>query len=84
MDYVTKSLSGYGLTKAYLTANFAANEDLEDFVTLTLNNESLIFDGEELFSEPQETHYYGFLREDESVLDIVNMDTGNYTWFVRE
>lgn len=65
---------------------FAGNDDfeLDNFVALTLNNESFVMDGEELASEAGVTYYYGFLLENESILDIASMDSRIYAWFVKE
>lgn len=86
MDHVTDNLSEYGVGKEEMEEIFAGDEEFElnNFVILTLNNESFIIEGKEQLSQPGETYFFGFLLEQGSVLDVANMDSGVYAWFEKE
>lgn len=86
MDYITDTLSEYAVKEEELQGVFDRNEEyeLDNFVCFTMNNETFILYGDEQLSEPIDSHYFGFLLDDGSILDIANMDTGSYVWFVKE
>lgn len=86
VDYITGPLAEYNVTEKELQAIFRQNEDfdLNNFVCYTINNESFILDGEEQISEPEEGHYFGFLREDGEVLDVASLFSGTYSWFIKQ
>lgn len=86
MDYLTGTLSEYGVTEENMQWYFDNNEEysLENFVCFTMNNQSFLLDGEEQLSEEKRSSYFGFLLEDDTFLDIANMTTGTYYSFSKE
>lgn len=90
MDYITVSHPDYGVTEEDLEGVFMQNEAfaLDNLVALNLKNESFVLDGEEQVTDSDEpyfeSYFFGFLREDGDILDIANMDSGMYAWFVKE
>lgn len=86
MDYLTGDLAEYEVTKEEMQLYFDRNEEygLNNFVCFTLNNQSFLLSGEEQLSEEKQTHYFGFLLEDGTFLDIANMITATYHGFSKE
>lgn len=90
MDYITQTFSEYEVTEEDMEGIFLQNEEyeLDNFVALNLKNDYFVLDGEEQVTDPEkpyfETYFFGFLREDGAILDIANMDSGMYAWFVKE
>ena len=86
--YITTQLSDYGVTKEKLEGLFDRNEEYDEanFVILVLNNEACMVDGENQVESPYQTPYFGFCVEAEGVpcLDIANMNSGNYHFFVAK
>ena len=88
VTYITTTLSSYSVTKEKLEGVFARNKEYDEanFVVFVLNNEACMVDGENQVEAPYKTPYFGFCVEAEGVpcLDIANMNSGNYHFFVAK
>ncbi len=88
IEYVTVDLSEYDVTEDEINDLCDRNEkyDESNFMVLVLKNEKCIVDGENTFDETVVTPYFGFYLNDGDtvVLDIANMKTGTYYWFIPE
>ncbi|MBP3604050.1 MAG: hypothetical protein J6J79_07885 [Lachnospiraceae bacterium] len=89
VQYLTTDLADNGVTADELQTIFDNNEgyDESNFVCLVLNNEACIIDGENQVENPYQTPYFGFCLEDTDgtlVLDLANMNTGNYSTFIAK
>ena len=85
-DYLLAYFSDMGLTEEDLLGviNDRPEYNLERFVCLVATNESFLLDGEEQLSAPTQTHYFGFLLENGSYLNIANMTTGSSYAFTKD
>ena len=85
-DYLLAYFSDMGLTEEDLLGviNDRPEYSLERFVCLVATNESFLLDGEEQLSAPTQTHYFGFLLENGSYLNIANMTTGSSYAFTKD
>ena len=88
VDYVVNDLSEYYVEEDELEDLFDRNDKYseDNFICLVLNNDCCIIDGEETEVDLDSTPYFGFYLDDgkEKVLDIANMNSGNYYWFIPE
>lgn len=86
LEHLTVDLKEFGVTKDEMQQIFDSNEEysLENFVCMTVDNESFMLAGEEQLEQNKEISYYGFLLQDGNYLDIANMVTGTYYGFMKE
>lgn len=86
VTYITTELSEFAVTKAELEGLFERGEEYDEsnFVVFVLNNEACMIDGVNQVETPYQTPYYGFYLEKDGVpcLDLVNMNSANYSTFV--
>lgn len=86
LRYITVDLVDYSITEEEMQKIFDENEayNLENFVCMTMDNESFMLNGEEQLDENSSVSYFGFMLEDNTYLDIANMNTGAYYGFTKE
>lgn len=86
IDYLTNTLSDYGVTKEEMQQIFDRNEEyaLDNFICFSTTNQSFLLNGQEQLSEDVVTSYFGFVLLDGTYLDIANMITGTYYGFTKE
>lgn len=86
LEHLTVDLADYGVTKEEMQQVFDRNEEysLDNFVCMTVDNDSFMLNGQEQLEENKEVSYFGFLLEDGTYLDIANMTTGTYYGFTKE
>ena len=86
ISYLTTELSDYGITERWIKQVISSNSEytLDNFVCFSCVNQSFILHGEEQLSEDALSSYLGFLLQDGTYLDIVNMTTGTYYGFTKE
>ncbi len=88
-NYLTTELNEYGITKNELDNYFERNSNSDDYnldnlIYLELTNESVMIDGKVEDMNNQLSHYFGYVIDYESSLDIVNMNTGTKLLFHLE
>ena len=85
VDYITKDLSEYGITKNELGSVFDSNIDYseDNFVVFDIRYDKFILDGEEQEIARPLVPWYGFILEDNTYLDVANMNTGTYYKFTK-
>jgi hypothetical protein len=85
VNYIAEDLSEYGLTKEEQTDFFGKSDghNEDNYYCLILYNDELIIDGQNNLAEQKVTPYYGFYDEENTYLDMVNMDTANYAGFTK-
>lgn len=86
LKHLTVDLEEYGVTEDEMQQVFDKNEEysLENFVCMTIENDSFMLNGEEQLDQNKEVSYFGFLLQDGTYLDIANMTTGTYYGFTKE
>ncbi len=85
IEYVTKDLSNYGVTKTELEELFERNSKYseDNFYCMILTNDKCIMNGKNVQTEPNDAPYYGFYLENK-VLSVVNMKSANKYNFVNK
>lgn len=85
IDYVTQDLSEYGITKSELKTLFDKNPEYskDNFVVFDIRYDEFIMDGEEQVIARPLSPWYGFILEDNTYLDVANMNTGTYYKFTK-
>lgn len=86
VEHITVDLSEYGVTEEELQSIFDGSDDydLENFVCMTVEENSVIINGEEQLTESRMNSYFGFMLNDGTYLDIANMTTGTYYGFTKD
>ena len=85
VDYITKDLSEYGITKNELSSVFDSNINYseDNFVVFDIRYDKFILDGEEQEIARPLVPWYGFILENNTYLDVANMNTGTYYKFTK-
>ena len=88
VDYVVNDLSEYYVEEDELEDLFDRNDKYseENFILIILNNDHCYIEGEDTPVDISSSPYFGFFIEDDGhyVLDIANMNSANYYWFIPE
>lgn len=86
VDFITTELSEYGVTKQELYDLFERNEDRkeENFVVFNLVYSGIIIGGETTVPTRPLVPWYGFILNDGTYLDVVNMNTASYYSFTKK
>lgn len=86
VDYITKDLSEYGVTKNELSSVFDRNIDYseDNFVVLDIRYDKFILDGKEQEIPRPLVPWFGFILDDNTYLDVANMNTGTYYKFTKK
>ena len=86
VKFITTELSQYGVTESELQKLFERNEKYseENFVVFNLVYNKVVMSGENITPERPLVPWYGFILEDGTVLDVVNMNTGTYYTFTKK
>lgn len=85
VDYITENLSEYGITKNELSSVFDSNIDYseDNFVVFDIRYDKFIQYGEEQEITRPLVPWYGFILDDNTYLDVANMNTGTYYKFTK-
>jgi len=85
VKYITQELSYYGVTKMKLNDLFDRSDlySVENFVVFDIRYDEFMIDGESSVPQRQLVPWYGFILEDNTYLDVVNMNTGTYYKFSK-
>ncbi len=85
VNYIVNELEEYEVTFDEQMELFERVEEyeLDNYYCLVLNNEMCVIDGENQIDEMTITPYYGFYFAEESIMDLANMNTGNYVAFSK-
>ncbi|MBQ6510557.1 hypothetical protein IJI94_01150 [Candidatus Saccharibacteria bacterium] len=85
IDYITQDLSEYGITKSELKTLFDKNPEYskDNFVVFDIRYDEFIMDGEEQVVAKPLVPWYGFILDDNTYLDVANMNTGTYYKFTK-
>ena len=86
VSFITTDLASYGVTKAELEDLFDRNEEysVENFVVFDIVYDGLVIDGELTVPSRPQIPLYGFILEDDTYLDVANMNTGTYYKFTKK
>lgn len=86
VEFITTDLSSYNVTEEELEGIFArnANYSRENFVVFNLNYDGITIDGETTKPSNSLVPWYGFILDDNTVLDVANMNTGTYYSFTKK
>lgn len=86
VKFITTELSDYGVTKAELEDLFERNEEynIDNFVVFDIVYDGIIIDGELTVPNRPRVPWYGFILEDNTYLDVANMNTGTYYKFTKK
>ena len=78
-------MSEYGITKNELSSVFDSNIDYseDNFVVFDIRYDKFILDGEEQEIARPLVPWYGFILENNTYLDVANMNTGTYYKFTK-
>ena len=85
VKYVT-GIETYKITEAQLEAMFDGEEGhtKENFIVYMLKDKKVIFEGKEAPDMCDELIYYGYLTENDTLLNAVNMRTGSLCTFEKK
>ncbi len=83
--YIADNLKEYGITEEE-QKNLIRNSGykLKDYYLIILNCSKAVMDGVEQTTTTNTVYYYGFYKEKQQYLDLVNMNTGNYAGFTKK
>ena len=86
LTYVTTELAEYAVTEDEIRDIIARNEGyvMDNFVCVALLHETFILYGEEQIGDPVMVPLYGMILEDDTVLYVVNMNTGGVYTFLKQ
>ena len=86
VDYITKDLEEYGVTKAELERVFNSREEFNEsnFVVFDIRYDKFVLDGEEQEIDRPLVPWFGFILEDNTFLYVVNMNTSSYYNFTKK
>lgn len=86
VEYITTTLSSYGVTKDELESVFENNENysVSNFIVIDVIYDSTVIGGVTSVPTNPHTPYFGFVLEDGTFLDIANMNTGSYLSFAKK
>ena len=86
VDYITNNLSQYGVTKNELESLFNRNTTYseENFVVFDIRYDKFVINGENQTITRPLTPWYGFILNDNTYLDVANMNTATYYKFTKE
>lgn len=87
VEFITAELSEYGVTEKELEEMFANNieeETKENFVVFNMVYTSITVDGETTEPPTSLVPWFGFILEDDTYLDVVNMNTASYYGFTKK
>jgi hypothetical protein len=86
-DFVVNDLADYGVTEEELDRVLGSGDpdrELDDLVVYTLDHQKVIMDGESYTFDDPVVPYYGFLNDDASEMEIVNMRTATTYSFTKK
>ena len=86
VKYITEELDQYGVTKEELEDLFDRNENYSEnnFVVFDIRYDEFVLDGEKQTITRPLVPWYGFLLEENTFLDVSNMNTGTYYKFTKK
>lgn len=86
VKFITTELSQYGVTEEELNTIFASDSKRtkENFVVFNMVYSSITIDGETSTPPRALVPWYGFILEDGTFLDVVNMNTASYYKFTKK
>jgi len=86
IEYITTELKEYGITEEELEDIFNSKKEYkkENFVVFDIRYDKFVLNGtEQKISRPL-VPWYGFVLEDDTYLDVVNMNTYSYYGFTKQ
>ena len=85
-NYIVNQLSEYGVTREKLDAFFSSTEDYleDDFIVVDINYDKVIYEGEETELVNPHAPWYGFLLQNDTKLEVVNMNTGSKYTLIKQ
>ena len=86
VDYITKDLEEYGVTKAELERVFKSSDEFSEsnFVVFDIRYDKFVLDGKEQEIARPLVPWFGFILEDNTFLYLVNMNTSSYYNFTKK
>lgn len=86
VDYITNDLSEYGVTKEELNMHLLNDDEYtkKNFVVFDIYYEEAMLDGKETNIPEPHLPWFGFILEDDTYLDVVNMGTYTYYSFTKK
>ncbi|MBE6748128.1 MAG: hypothetical protein E7557_02750 [Ruminococcaceae bacterium] len=86
VEYVTKELSEYYVTKDEVEELFDRSDlyDESNFVVFDIRYDKMVVSGEERDIEKPLVPWFGFVLEDDTYLDVANMNTSTYYAFTKQ
>ncbi len=85
VKYITQELSQYGVTKSELESLFRRNDEYseEKFVVFDIRYDKFILNGQAQKIVKPLAPWDGFILDDDTYLDVANMNTGTYYKFTK-
>lgn len=86
IEFITTDLSSYGVTKTELESLFERNEEYnrDNFVVFNIEYDGIKMNGETTAPTVSLVPWFGFILEDNTYLDVANMNTGTYYSFTKK
>lgn len=86
VEYITEELEEYGVTESELERLFSRNEKYDEsiFVVFDIRYDEFIMNGESQEISRSLVPWYGFIFEDNTILDVANMNTATYYKFTKQ
>lgn len=86
VKYITENLADYGVTEDDLARVFATNGPYNEsnFVVFDIKYDKFLLSGEEQAMERPLVPWYGFILNENTYLDVANMNTGTLYGFTKQ
>lgn len=86
IEYITEELREYGVTKSELKSLFNRSDlyDESTFVVFDIRYDKFVVSGEQRDIERPLVPWFGFVLEDDTYLDVANMNTSTYYKFTKQ
>ena len=86
INYITQNLSEYGVTEDEITSLIDRNDEYneDNFVVFDIRYDKFVMNGAEQKIARPLVPWYGFILDDNTYLDVANMNTGTYYKFTKK
>lgn len=86
VEFITTDLSSYGVTETELEDLFERSEEYnrDNFVVFNIEYDGIKMNGETTTPTVSLVPWFGFIFEDNTYLDVANMNTGTYYSFTKK
>ena len=86
IKHITTELSNYGVTQEEIEGVISRNVQYSksNFVVVDITYDKYVLNGKEMTIAKPQVPWFGFIVDDNKILDVANMNTGTYITFTKE